>query len=395
MLIKMKEKNLFNYLKIHKVEVPENINISIVSLPSLISKTTEIKKSALFYFLGIELSFIALAVIVVLLKQAGLSIGWGFHLQSPFFISFLILLFFLIALNLSDIFTLDNFYLSNVNFKSTSESVNSFLSGALMTIIATPCTAPFMAAAIGFAFTQSNYVIYLIFLALGFGLSLPVILISMNQIFIRLIPKPGKWLVSFKQFLAFPFYFTAIWLLWVFHNLTDVDLLFLFLTSLVAITMLIWLTKQFRSLILKLVMLIAAIVIIIKFLGLVDDNFSKLSTDLNSTKYQYLEEFSIENVENLIKHNKKVFVNVTADWCLTCKYNKITSFGTNDMVKLFNDNKIYYVEADWTNYNVEITEFLNHYNRSGVPLYLYINEGDVKILPQILTNSYIEDAVLD
>lgn len=355
----------------------------------------EIKKSAWFYFFGIEISFIVLAIIVILLKQAGLAIGWGFHLQSPFFISFLIILFFLIALNLSDIFTLDNFYLSNVNFKSQSELANSFFSGALMTIVATPCTAPFMAAAIGFAFTQSNFMIYIIFLALGLGLSLPVILISMNKMFLRLIPRPGKWLVSFKQFLAFPFYFTAIWLLWVFHNLTDADLLFLFLVSLVAITMLIWLTKQFRSLILKLVMFIAAIVIIIKFLGLVDDNFSKLSTDLNSTRYEYMEEFSIENVKNLIKQNKKVFVNVTADWCLTCKYNKITSFGTNDIVKLFNDNEIYYIEADWTNYNSEITQFLNDYNRSGVPLYLFIKEGDVKILPQVLTKSYVEDTVID
>ncbi|MBL6785492.1 MAG: hypothetical protein ISQ32_04240, partial [Rickettsiales bacterium] len=190
---------------------------------------SEIKRSSFYYFLGIEVSFIIFAMLVVFLKNTGLSIGWGFHMQSVFFVGFLIILFYLIALNLSDVFNFDNFYLPNLNLKSTSESINSFFSGALMTIIATPCTAPFMAAAVGFAFTQDNHMIYLIFLALGLGLSLPVILISLNQSFIRLLPKSGRWLESFKQFLAFPFYLTTIWLLWIFNNLTNSELLFIFL----------------------------------------------------------------------------------------------------------------------------------------------------------------------
>jgi thiol:disulfide interchange protein/DsbC/DsbD-like thiol-disulfide interchange protein len=348
-------------------------------------KLSEIKRSAFFYLLGIEVSFVIFAVLIILLKKAGFAIGWGFHMQSAYFVGFLIMLFYLIALNLSDIFTLNNFYLSNANYKSSSESVNSFLSGALMTIVATPCTGPFMAAAIGFAFTQANAVIYLIFLALGFGLALPVILISLSEVFIRFIPRSGKWLISFKQFLAFPFYLTVVWLLWIFNNLTNTDLLFLFIITLLVITFTIWMIGKLHNPLFKIALVILTVLAPYCFYN----HVSMSAGSSPSSQYLYTADYSEKLVQKLVLKNKKIFINVTADWCITCQYNKVRSFGTSEVIEFFNRNEIHYIEADWTHYNAEITDLLAKYDRSGIPLYLYIDQGETMVLPQLLSREDI------
>jgi DsbC/DsbD-like thiol-disulfide interchange protein/cytochrome c biogenesis protein CcdA len=357
-------------------------------------KLHEIRRSSFYYFLGIEVCFIIFAILIILLKKAGLAIGWGFHMQSAYFVGFLVLLFYMIALNLSDIFTLKSFYLSNANYKSTSEAINSFLSGALMTVVATPCTAPFMAAAVGFAFTQTNACIYLIFLAIGFGLSLPVIFISLNDTLIRLIPRPGRWLISFKQFLAFPFYLTAIWLLWIFSNLTNVDLLFIFIVTLLLLTLAIWIIGKLRSPFIKLIFLILSIVSINYFYNHLEENID-VKGGYMSSEYLYYADYSEEVLQELILQDKKIFIDVTADWCITCKFNQIRSFGTNEIIEFFNINEIYYVKADWTHYDDKITSLLAKYNRSGIPLYIYINQGKVTILPQLLSRTDIVEMVLE
>jgi thiol:disulfide interchange protein len=341
------------------------------------------------YTAGVVLSFLVIAGVMLTLRAAGENIGWGFQLQSPVFVAVLIYVVFVLGLSLSGFLELGA---SLMRFGSIGSHLSgpisgSFMTGALATIVATPCTAPFMGAAMGAAVTMSTPLALLVFATLGFGLALPFLLISFVPAFARAMPSPGQWMVTLKEALAFPLYLTAIWLLWVFANQTNVDQLAALMGGLVLIVFGIWLTRINRDgkrwiLATTLAAWILALAIL--------PNIETTSGQQGIVKIAY----SDQALASARTNDQAVFVNLTADWCITCKVNERVALRNSEVEALFAEQGIVYLEGDWTNADENITELLARFDRNGVPLYLaYLpGESEPQVLPQILTPSIVIEA---
>lgn len=343
------------------------------------------------YTAGVVVCFLVVAGVLLGLRAAGQEIGWGFQLQSPIFVTALAYLLFVLGLSLSGFIELGTSLMRLGNLANDSTgSAGSFLTGALAVIVATPCTAPFMGTAMGVALTLPTYLALLIFVALGVGLALPILAVSFIPAVARWFPKPGAWMVTFKEFLAFPLYLTVIWLLWVLARQTDVSTLALVLIGLVLISFSIWLWKQashakhrWISRSLSLVALLLAILI--------------LPTQVGGNRGETLLEsqpWSNAALTAGTSSGRPVFVNFTADWCITCKVNERLVLETETMAELFRSNEVVYLKGDWTNADENITRVLAQFGRSGVPLYLLYMPGNDEptIMPQILTFGEFERA---
>lgn len=355
----------------------------------------------LSYTAGILISFGLIAGLLIALKSFGAQIGWGFQLQNPIFIALLIYLIFIIGLNLAGFFEFKN-SLGNVGQKFASQSGNrgAFFTGILATIVATPCTAPFMGAAMGYALTQGAFVAIIIFLSLGFGLALPYLALCFFPPLRRKLPKPGLWMVKFKEFLSFPMFLTAAYLVWVLSQQAGAMSVLLVLSILVAIVFVLWLRRNIP------VSGMARYISIFTFvitLGLIIVTPFLLKTQKNVTMPDHVNEqaFSTAKLNELLAGNDAIFTNMTAAWCITCKVNERTSIATKEVQNIFARKNIQYLKGDWTNQNPEITQYLNSYNRQGVPLYVFYgardsqtgNRPDPIVLPQILTPSLIEKTI--
>jgi thiol:disulfide interchange protein len=360
----------------------------------------------IFYTLGILFSFTIIAALLLSLKAGGAQIGWGFQLQNPAMIVMLAYLFFLLGLNLAGYFEID-FGLSNIGSRLTQKAgySGSFFTGVLATIVATPCTAPFMAAAVGFAMTQSAGIAIAIFLSLGFGLALPYLLLTLVPALRHALPRPGHWMETFRQFLAFPMFASALWLIWVLSQQVDYMGVSKALLGLLAIAFGIWLWKA------RPLQGIGRIIVIVLALGTFGYALSILAT-IHTTESKAIapapmsgEASEIYNevlLQDYLKAGHPVFVNMTAAWCITCKVNEKVALNTDSIFTLFAQKNIKYLKGDWTNQNPEITKFLESYGRSGVPLYVYYgprNEEtgerpDAVLLPQLLTVGIVEKIIL-
>ena len=362
------------------------ISLKILNFINHSENKTQTSLHGFAFSSGSILMFILIGLSVVLLKGLGMDIGWGYQLQSPLVVSLLIFLFIFLA----------GFFLLNVNFLnsllsigssgiSTPSYMNSFGTGFLAVIVATPCTAPFMGSALGFAILQPGFSSFLIFLFLGIGFALPYILLSIFPSMLSLLPKPGTWMETFKQFMAFPMILTALWLVWVLSNQIDSLQLILVLLGISLIVFFYWLNQlkisseiglQFRN-----VIYLAVLVSLI------------FTLPIQKTSYQ--EESNIFSDEELAKRLEKgpVFLNFTADWCITCKVNERVALKTKNTLNLFKEKEIFYMEADWTNKNKLIAEKLESFGRSSIPLYVFYPERNKQpiILPEILSESVIED----
>ena len=328
---------------------------------------------------GVLFTFLAIASVLFLFKQAGESLGWGFQLQIPEVVGFLaIIMAFLGFILLSNV---------NIGFSFTDKNVankdslfTSFSTGALAVILASPCTAPFMGAALGYAIIQSSSISFAIFGALGLGFAIPYLVLSFNPKLINLLPKPGQWMETFKQLMAFPMFATSIWLVWVFAQQTGInDQLTLWLLLLM-VGLGVWVMSTFSKFYIS-VMLIMTMSI---FAGLA----SIKGINNSDTKMLNL----TENFEQeLRKEGKPYFINFTAAWCITCKVNENTTLNKKSVKDFFKKNDVTYIEIDWTNRNADITKLLANYNRSGVPLYIFWTPGSdsPKVLPAILNESMI------
>ena len=340
----------------------------------------KLRKEGLLYTLGVVLSFVSLALFIISLRASGEAIGWGFHLQSPVIVLALAFLMTIIGLNLLDRFPLPFFIhqlagsSANLNSKKSS---NAFLTGVLAVIVASPCTAPFMATAIGFAFTLTVWETVSIFSSLGLGLAFPFLAVSFVPQAQALLPKPGNWMLTFKKLTAIPMFLTAAWLIWVLSM--QVSTFSLCLSTLGFLTLLIigLSTKN------KAVMTKAWWITLVIAIGVSLMTLTPIQTIKNTS--------STMHIQTLQKSGKAFLVDVTASWCITCQVNKELVLDTKELRSYFKNNDIELVILDWTNKNEEITHYLESFNRTGVPLYVaYKKDGSIEVLPQILTIELIK-----
>jgi len=348
------------------------------------------------YTSGILTSFAVLAGVLLALKAAGVAVGWGFQLQSPAFVALLAGLMFVVALNLSGVFQI-GVGLTRLGGRGPSDGVaGSFATGCLATLVATPCTAPFMAAAIGTALAAAPTTALLVFLAMGLGLAAPFVLLSLVPSLARVLPRPGVWMVRLKEVLAFPLYATAAWLVWVLAQLVGLDAMLGVLIALVLVALAAWLFGlsqrgsggSHR---------IAAGLSLASLLGALYLAWPSVSDGAAAARGPALAAnsgaFTPARLQSLRAEGRPVFVNVTAAWCITCKVNERVVFETDAFHDLLADNGVTFLTADWTRRDVDVTALMDGFGRAGVPLYLYFPaSGEPEILPQILTLSALQSA---
>ncbi|MDE3059615.1 MAG: thioredoxin family protein [Pseudomonadota bacterium] len=353
-------------------------------------------KQGAAYTLGILLSFALIAGVLIGLRQAGEVIGWGYQMQSPAFVGFLTYLLFLVGLSLSGLFHLP-VLMGNTPIADESSTKGSFFTGVLATAVATPCTAPFMASAVGTALTLPPAEALLIFEALGFGLALPFLLISLFPALRRFLPRPGAWMETFKELLAFPMYASVIWLLWVLTLQTGPGGMVVALSALLAILLIIRMKPLFRAGVYRAAALVAYALI----LGLSLPALSRMEIDpampaMEKTQKMGVEtaEFSKEKLAELRAAGKPVFIDATAAWCITCQVNARVAIRTDRVMDAFKERGVTLMIADWTRQNAEITELLSSFGYKGVPLYVfYPAQGEPVVLPQLLTPKIVIEAI--
>lgn len=333
------------------------------------------------YTAGVITTFIAVALLLIILRQGGEALGWGFQLQSPGFITALIFLFFLMGLSFSGYFEAGA-RLMSLGQESTRGTglKHSFATGALATLVASPCSAPFMGTALGYALTQSAAIALLIFAALGLGMALPFLVLTWLPGLLRWLPRPGPWMTTLKEFLAFPLYLTCLWLLWILGNQTNSSVTISVLAGLTSLAFAIWVVRKHQKLGFPLA---AAFLILAIYLPV-----SQLATVKEQPLWQ---PYSEARLQDLLEEDQAVFVNLTADWCITCLANEKIALSSKEFASHLVDNNIHYLKGDWTNYDAEITALLNRNGRNGVPLYLFYARGanEPRILPQILSKNSV------
>ncbi|MEM7017012.1 MAG: thioredoxin family protein, partial [Pseudomonadota bacterium] len=348
------------------------------------------------YTLGVLASFALIAGILIALRSGGAAVGWGFQLQSPWVIALLVYLLFTMGLSLSGMVTFGTQIMGvGDGLANRGGYQGSFFTGILATVVATPCTAPFMATAVGFAATQSAPVAMTVFLALGFGLALPFLLLAWLPGWTRFLPKPGAWMETLKQFMAFPLYATVVWLLWVLGRQTSIDGLAIVLSGMILLAFALW-AWQRQGPLLRIGLTVTAVALA---LGLLMSPL--LSTDTapqtQAAESSRWEPFSPERLAALRQSgDKPIFVNMTADWCITCLVNEQVALNIEQTRNLFDEKEIVYLKGDWTRYDSKITEYLAQFGRSGVPIYvLYPTDVQAEpvVLPQILTPGIVADAL--
>lgn len=325
------------------------LNIMPCVLPILALKALALSKKAaasraaaakqgISYTAGVILSFLLIAAVMLALKATGSVIGWGFQLQNPAFVGFLALVMLLVSANLLGLFELPVLFGQKATGVDDSKLSGSFLTGVLAVLVATPCTAPFMATAIGATLTYPPTEALAVFAALGLGMASPFLLISFWPAARALLPKPGAWMHRFKQLLAIPMLATAAWLIWVLVQLVN---------------------------------------------------------PAPVTLENGHEAYSAARLSELRAQNKPVFVDATAAWCLSCKVNERVALKPEEMQQFFREKNITMMVADWTNSDPEITKFLAEFNRNGVPLYVYYppDNATPRVLPQVLTQSIVREAI--
>ena len=345
----------------------------------------EILRSQFLYQAGILFSFWALAAVLILLRNTGSSIGWGFHLQSPLFVSTLILFFFLLGLSFLDVFTI-NIILpkSGGEYFNKEGAIGHFLTGVLAVVVASPCTAPFMGAAIGYALLQPPWITFLLFTALGLGLGFPYLLFGLFPFLTRFLPPSGPWMIRFKEAMAFALFGTSVWLLYVLASQVNQLAMISVVGCVVVAGFGVWAKRAFKGRI-KILILCLSFSLIIGNLYLMVYKASFL--ELKVEQQEFWQVFSNQSLEMQLSQGQSVFVNFTADWCLSCKANELYTFSSKEVRDYVSSSGLVMMKADWTNRNEEIGRILKKYGRAGVPMYLYYKNGSKKpiILPELLT----------
>lgn len=312
------------------------LSLKIISLAQMQEQSR--KQEALFYTFGVTASMLMVAALLFIIRLFDVSAGWGFQLQSPWFVGFMLVLFIILSLMVLDVISFNSGWLSRLavlQFKD--RRLNAFMTGLLAVLIASPCTAPFMGAAVGYALMSPVYVYFPVFLFLGLGYALPFALLALKPQAIRkILPKPGAWMNILKKILSIPLILTCLWLAW----------------------------------------------ILLTQLGLITSGRNLQWQDYNQ-----------QTVEQAIVRKRPVFIDFTAKWCITCLVNKKAALQSDKLAELVKDKNILLLRADATNQSKEVGNGLNYYGRASVPLYIYYDgkSDDYLILPQILTPGILEE----
>ncbi len=356
------------------------------------------------YTLGVLLSFWALAGLLLLLRAGGEQVGWGFQLQSPAFVVFLVCLFFAIGLNLLGVFEVGLSLTSTGGaVQARSGLTSSLLGGALATLVATPCTAPFMGSALGFGLTQPPAVSLLIFTALGLGMAAPYLLLSLQPALLRFVPRPGRWMETFKQLMGFFMMGTVVVLLWIFGKQAGIDALSALLAGLVILGLAGWTygrgTAPGAGVASRRVAYVLSAALALTGLA-VGFTQAKPAPEAASPGVAVQgrmawESWSPEKVAEARTQGKPVFIDFTAAWCLTCQVNERVAFGSREVQERFRQLGVVALRADWTRRDDAITQALASYGRSGVPVYvLYApGAGEPHLLPEVLSAGMVLGAL--
>jgi thiol:disulfide interchange protein DsbD len=360
---------------------------------------TEMRAEGLAYGAGAVISFFALGLLLIVLRAGGAEIGWGFQLQEPFVVAGFALLMFAVGLNLSGVYEINPVAAGDA-LARRGGSVGAFFTGVLAVAVAAPCTVPFMAAALGFALTQSAPVALGTFAMLGIGFAAPFMLLGFWPGLQRVLPKPGGWMVTMRQALAFPMYGAAVWLIWVLAQQTNATGVVAALSALVLFAFSMWLWSTTRTLqtrgraigtLATLIFLIASF----SCLATLREGSSKVVAAGAPLKLTGAEPYSEAKLSELRASHRAVFVDATAAWCITCLVNEEAVLTQPAIQSAFAANHVALLVADWTNRNPEVTSLLEAHGRSGVPLYLYYapDQDQPKVLPQILTEGEMLAAI--
>ena len=363
---------------------------------------TAILSHGLAFAAGIFAWFLGLATIIIALKSSGAEVTWAFQFQNPWFNIAIGSIVFVFALNLAGVFEL----ILPGRAATAMESAGSggglggpFFQGVFATLLATPCTAPFLGSALGFAFSQSSAVILAMFASVAFGMALPYLLLSAQPGWMKFLPRPGAWMERLKQFMAFPLLATLVWILSILGGQRGVEGVVWFSAFLVCLAFAAWLYAAFCGPLASSKQRVIAILLALAsitgggwyFLG---KNFTQIGkTDPDSIAWV---DFSEARLKSELAAGRNVFIDFTADWCITCKFNERTAINTPAVRALLAEKNIVPIKADWTNSNSEITAALKGFGRVGVPLYVLYPAADPSnpiVLPELLTESMLVDAL--
>ncbi len=352
-------------------------------------------RAGLAYTTGVIFSFIALGGLLLLLRATGEQLGWGFQLQSPPVIIALALLFTLLALNLAGVFEFGMFLPDHLaNLQSTHGTLNAALSGVLAVAIASPCTAPFMGASLGLAMAWPASLALPIFAAMGLGMALPYLLASLWPRLANALPRPGAWMQTFRQAMAFPMWATVIWLVWVLGQQTSMDTAATLLSLMLGVSLLMWSwskTMRTRMVASALAALLMGISGQMLWTQLEQPQTTAPETSPMASTWQ---PWSTQAVQTALANKQAVFVDFTAAWCVTCQFNKRTTLANEALLADFRDRQVQLMRADWTRRDSAITQALNALGRSGVPVYvLYAPGKDPQLFSELPTVEEIRSAL--
>ena len=372
------------------------LSIKAVSVLESGENRATARRHALFYTAGVLCSFAALGLGILALRSAGHALGWGTQLQQPLLVGVLACVMLAVGLSMSGVVqfgaSLGN---TGASLANRSGAAGDFFTGVLAVVVASPCTAPFMGSALAYAFTAPMLAALLVFLALGIGLALPFLLVGFVPALARLLPRPGRWMETLKQVLAFPMYLTAVWLIWVLAKQRGADAVGLVLVAAVLLAATLWWFERSRSrgaISRVFVALLAAATLVPMYL---------LAHVPPPSRVAFAEDgvvaYSPEKLAELRAAGTPVFVDMTADWCVTCKANEHTVLDTQAFRDLLRRTGAVYMKGDWTDVNPKISAFLQQYHSPGVPLYVVFPKdgGPGRQLSTVLTSSMVEQALTE
>ena len=363
------------------------LSLKALSLAESGREGGDARRRALWYTAGVLVSFVAVGALAIALRAAGQALGWGFQLQQPWVVGLLAYVMFAVGLSLSGVFAIGHRLAGTGHgLASRRGPVGDFFTGVLAVVVASPCTAPFMGVALAYAFTAPTPLALLVFAVLGLGLALPFLLIGFVPALASRLPRPGAWMDTLKQVLAFPMYLTAVWLLWVLGKQRGIDAVGLALVGLVLLALGLWWFQRARfapaplQRALALALAVSALVPLAMLHRLPAEIAAAPTTEGHAA-------YSAERLAALRAEGRIVFVDMTADWCVTCKANEKAVLNTPAFRELLATHDAVMLTGDWTNVDPAITAFLEAHGAVGVPLYvLYPRGGGAgEVLPTVLT----------